>query len=182
MNTLDWIFIVVLAILGIRCMAKGFVAEILSVASILGGLLAGLLLYKPAGELFVSWGLASQPAALPGILGFAAAFLAAYLVVKLVERLLKEGIEEADLGGIDRFLGLILGLAEGLIIVSLVLVLMSLLEPAFKSVPGYAKLLSDSFFARFILPIVGPELAKATQGINLSMPALKLKAPAVTKP
>lgn len=182
MNTLDWIFIVVLAILGIRCMAKGFVAEILSVASIMGGLLAGLLLYKPAGELFVSWGLAAEPAALPGILGFAAAFLAAYLVVKLVERLLMEGIEEANLGGIDRFLGLVLGLAEALVLVSLVLVLMSLLEPVFKSVPGYAKLLSGSVFARFILPIVGPELAKATQGINLNMPALKLKAPAVEKP
>jgi membrane protein required for colicin V production len=182
MNTLDWIFIVVLAILGIRCMAKGFVAEILSVASVLGGLLAGLLLYKPAGELFVSWGLAAEPAALPGVLGFAAAFLAAYLVVKLVERLLMEGIEEADLGGIDRFLGLVLGLAEGLILVSLVLILMSLLEPVFKSIPGYAKLLSGSFFARFILPIVGPELAKATQGINLNVPALQLKAPAIKKP
>jgi len=182
MNTLDWIFIVVLAILGIRCMAKGFVAEILSVASVLGGLLAGLLLYKPAGELFVSWGLSSQPAALPGVLGFVAAFLAAYLVVKLVERLLREGIEEAELGGIDRFLGLVLGLAEALVLVALVLVLMSLLEPAFKSVPGYAKLLSGSAFARFILPIIGPELAKATQGINLSVPALQLKAPAVKKP
>jgi membrane protein required for colicin V production len=182
LNTLDWIFIVLLAILGVRCMARGFVAEILSVASVLGGLLAGLLLYKPAGELFVSWGLTAEPAALPGVLGFAAAFLIVYLVVKLVERLLKEGIEEAELGGIDRFFGLVLGLAEGLIVVALVLVLMSLLESAFKSVPGYAKLLNGSFFARFILPIVGPELAKATQGINLNVPALQLKAPAVTKP
>lgn len=182
MNTLDWIFVVILAILGIRCMAKGFVAEILSVASILAGLLAGLLLYKSAGELFVSWGLSSQPAALPGILGFAAAFLAAFLLVKLVERLLKEGIEEAELGGIDRFLGLILGLAEGLVLISLVLVIMSLIEPAFKSVLGYAKLLSGSAFARFILPIVGPEVAKATQGINLNLPPLKLKAPAAVKP
>jgi membrane protein required for colicin V production len=180
MNTLDWIFIVVLAILGVRCMARGFLEEILSVASILAGLLAGLLLYKSAGELFVSWGLASTPAALPGILGFAAAFLAAFLIVKFVERLLKEGIEEAELGGVDRFLGLLLGLVEGLVLVALVLVVMDLIAPAFKSIPGYAKLLQGSFFARAILPIVGPELAKATQGISL--PSLQLKSPAVTKP
>lgn len=187
MNTLDWIFVVVLAILGVRCMMRGFVEEILSVAAVLAGLLAGLLLYKPAGELFVSWGLVGQPtsgapAAVPGILGFAAAFILAFLIIKIVERMLKEGIEEAELGGIDRFLGLLLGLAEGLVLVALVLVTMKLLEPAFKTVPGYAKLLQGSVFARTILPIVGPEIAKATQGIKIEAPSLQLKAPAVKKP
>lgn len=182
MNTLDWIFIALMAILGVRCMLRGFVEEILSVASVLAGLLAGLLLYKGAGELFVSWGLPAQPSALPGVLGFLAAFLLAFLLVKLVERLLKEGIESAELGGVDRLLGLVLGLVEGLVLVSLVLVLMDLIAPAFKSMPGYAKLLQGSFFARTILPLVGPELAKATQGINLKVPELPLKAPAVTKP
>lgn len=184
MNTLDWIFILILVLLGARCMIRGFVAEVLSVAALLLGLLAALFFYKSAGALFVSWGLGGQGAALSGILGFAAVFLLVFLVVKLVERLIREGIEAAQLGGIDRVLGLVLGLAEGLLLVSLVLVAMSLLEPSFKSLPGYSKLLRDSYFARLILPIVGPELAKATQGIKLDAPELKLqlKAPAVKKP
>jgi membrane protein required for colicin V production len=184
MNTLDWIFIVILVLLGVRCMVRGFVTELLSVAALLGGLLAALLLYKSAGALLVLWGVAAKGAAITDILGFIAVFALAFIIVKLIERLLKEGIEAAELGGIDRALGLLLGLAEGLVLVSLVLIVMSLLEPAFKSTPGYAKLLEGSAFARFILPIIGPEVVKATQGIKLDAPELKLqlKAPAVKKP
>jgi membrane protein required for colicin V production len=182
MNTLDWIFAVILALLGIRCMIKGFVSEVLSVAALLIGLFAALILYKDAGALFVSWGLAATSAAFPGILGFAAVFVLAFLLVKLIERLLQEGIEAAELGGIDRALGLIFGLVEGIALISLVLVVMSLLEPAFKSIHGYSRLLEDSAFSRLILPIVGPEVAKATQGIRLNPPELQLQAPAIKKP
>lgn len=184
MNALDWVFIVILALLGVRCMIKGFIAEVLSVAAVLIGLLAGLFLYKGASQVLVGWGLKATPEILPAILGFAAVFILAFLVVKLIERLLKEGIEAAELGGVDRALGLVLGLAEGIVLVSLALVAMSLLEPALKSIAGYHKLLADSFFARLILPVIGPEVAKATQGIKLDAPELKLqlKAPAVKKP
>ena len=60
-------------------------------------------------------------------------------------------------------------------LVSLVLIAMSLAEPTLKTVPGFSKLIQGSFFARMLLPIVGPELAKATQGIKLNAPALKLQ-------
>jgi membrane protein required for colicin V production len=182
MNALDWVFIVVLALLGLRCMIKGFVAEVLSVAAILAGLLGGLFLYKGAGQLFVVWGLKAKPEILPAILGFAAVFILIFLVVKIIERLLREGIEAAELGGVDRALGLVLGLAEGLLVVSIVLVAMSLLEPSLKTIAGYSKLLSGSFFARLILPVIGPEVAKATQGMKLDAPRLQLKAPDVKKP
>jgi membrane protein required for colicin V production len=178
MNLLDWIFVAILALLGVRCMIKGFIAEVLSVAAILVGLLAGLFLYKPAGALLVGWGLKSQPEILPSILGFAAVFLVAFLLVKLVERLLKEGIEAAELGGLDRALGLVLGLAEGIVLVSLVVVAMSLIQPAFKSVPGYSKLTRESTFTGLILPVVGPSIAEATKEIKapeIKVPELKLQ-------
>jgi membrane protein required for colicin V production len=179
MNALDWIFIAVLALLGVRCLIKGFIAEVLSVAAVLLGLLAGLFLYKGAGQLLVGWGLKAQPEILPSILGFAAVFLLAFVLVKIVERVLKEGIEAAELGGLDRALGLVLGLAEGLVLVSLVVVVMSLIQPAFKSVPGYSKLTRESSITGLILPVVGPTLAEAKKGIELKAPELKqpLKAP-----
>jgi membrane protein required for colicin V production len=185
MNTLDWIFIVILALLGVRCLVKGFITEVLSVASVLVGLLAGLLLYKTAAKLFVGWGLKAQPSFLPGLLGFVAIFAVGFVLMKIVESMIKEGVEAAELGGVDRFLGLILGLAEGLAIVCIILVAMSLLEPSLKSIDGYSKLLSGSAFARVILPIIGPEVAKATQGIKLDAPDLKqlqLKTPQIKKP
>jgi membrane protein required for colicin V production len=182
MNALDWIFIAVFALLGLRCMIKGFVAEVLSVAALLAGLVAALFLYKGAAQLFVAWGLNPKPDLVPAILGFAAVFILAFLLVKIIERLLKEGIEAAELGAVDRLLGLALGLAEGLLVVSIVLVAMSLLEPSLKSLGGYSKLLGGSFFARTILPVIGPEVAKATQGIKLGTPKLQLAPPVIKKP
>jgi membrane protein required for colicin V production len=173
MNALDWVFIVILALLGIRCMLKGFVAEVLSVAAVLVGLLAGLFLYKIVGQLFVGWGLNPKPEVLVALLGFAAVFLVAFIIVKLIERLLEEGIQAAELGGVDRALGLVLGLAEGLILVSLVLIVMSVLEPAFKSIAGYSAILHGSLFSNLILKVIGPEVAKAAQGIKLDTQAIK---------
>lgn len=173
MNSLDWVFVVLIGLLGLRCMAKGFVGELSSMASLIAGILAAILFYRPAGELFVSWGLAAKPAAFPEVLGFLASFFVVFLAVKLIGRAVSEGVEAAEMGGIDRGLGLLLGLAEGLLLVCLVLIAMNLLEPKLKSVSGYSKLLRDSAFARTILPIVGPEVAKATQGIKA--PALDPK-------
>jgi membrane protein required for colicin V production len=182
MNSLDWIFVALIALLGIRCMARGFVKEILSMAGIIVGVLAALFFYRSAGELLVSWGLPAKPEGLPEILGFLVAFLAAFLLMKLVGRLISEGVEAAVLGGVDKARGLVLGLAEGMLLVCLFLIAMSLLEPAFKSIPGYAKLLRDSAFAQVILPIVGPEVVKATQGITAPELKLRLDTPPAKKP
>jgi membrane protein required for colicin V production len=171
LNALDWIFVVMIALLAIRCAFKGLVAEVLSVAGVLAGLLAGLFLYKTGAGLFISWGLKPKPEIFPDILGFAAAFLLAFLIVKLVERLLEEGIQAAELGGVDRALGFVLGLAEGLLLVALLLVVLNLAQPALSSIPGYAKLLQGSLFARLILPVVGPELSKATGGLKIGLPS-----------
>jgi membrane protein required for colicin V production len=182
MNGLDWVFVVVLALLGVRCMVKGFAAELFSMAALIVGVLAALFLYRPAAALFVSWGLDPKPAALPEVLGFAVAFFAAFLAMKLVGRLISEGVEASELGGLDRALGLLLGLAEGLLLVCLVLLAMSLVEPTLKSIPGYSKLLSESLFARVLLPIIGPEVARATQGIKAPELKLKLDPAASGKP
>ncbi len=159
MNALDWVFIAIFALLGIRCMVKGFLAELLSVAAIFVGLFAGIFLYKAAGKLFVGWGLAAKPELLPLILGFIAVFFVVFLIIKLIARLLEEGIEAAQLGGVDRILGLVLGLAEGLILVSFLVIALSMLEKTL-SIVGFTRFLNGSAIVRFILPIIGPELAK----------------------
>ena len=113
----------------------------------------------PAGSLFVGWGLAAKPEILPLIAGFIAVFFIVFLIIKLIARLLEEGIEAAQLGGVDRILGLVLGLAEGLILVSFLVIALSMLEKTL-SIVGFTKFLNGSAIVRFILPIIGPELAK----------------------
>ena len=183
MNALDWVFAAVIVLLGVRCLVRGIVEEVLSVAAIALGLLAGLYLYKPAGALIAGL-FAPKTVPVPELFGFAAAFLLAFLLVKLIERMIREGLEAAKLGAVDRALGFVLGLAEGLLAVSLVLVVMSLLAEPLKNLVDMKKLLDGSFFARTLLPLVGPGFEKATQGIKIEAPKLDLKvqAPAIKKP
>jgi membrane protein required for colicin V production len=183
MNTLDWVFAAVIVLLGVRCLVRGIVEEVLSVAAIALGLLAGLYLYKPAGSLIANL-FAPKAVPVPELIGFAAAFLLAFLLVKLIEKLIREGLEAAKLTTIDRALGLVLGLAEGLLVVSLVLVGMSLLAGPLEKLVDLRKLLDGSFFARTLLPLVGPGFEKATQGIKIEAPKLDLKVqpPAIKKP
>jgi membrane protein required for colicin V production len=163
MNALDWIFVVLIFLLGARCMARGFIAELLSVASVVLGLLAALLLYKGAAALLRD---KLGVKTLPEVLAFAAIFLIVFIIVRIIDRLVSEGIEASQLGGLDRVLGLVLGLVEGILVTAIVLVALSLLRPVLKSAVDLSKLIDGSAFGRVILPIVGPEVAKVAKGIG----------------
>jgi membrane protein required for colicin V production len=171
MNTMDWIFVGLVVILAIRCFVRGFVEEILSVASVVGGIFAALLLYRPAGALLKD---KLGVSLVPEVLGFLIVFLLAFLVVKLIERLVTEGLEASKLERADRVAGLFLGMVEGLLLVSVVLVIMSILPFA-----GLKKNLEGSAFAKTILPIIGPEVTKALNpAMKTLSPAMQTVAPA----
>lgn len=162
MNVLDWIFLAVIAILGIRCFVRGFVEELLSVAAYAVGLLAGLLLYKVGADILkTKLGLT----VIPEVIAFAAFFVVGFLVVKIIEKLIHEGLEAAKLQSVDRIVGFVFGALEGLVVVSLVLVVMTV-QPIF----DVKKILEGSFSARVLLPIIGPEVSKWTQGIKMPDP------------
>lgn len=172
MNVLDWILAAIVALLAVRCFIRGFVAEVLSVAAFIGGLLAALLLYRPAGALVRErFGVTTAPE----VLAFVGVFLIAFVLVKILEHLVREGLEAANLERADRVLGLVLGAAEGLIVASIVLIIISI-QPLFDA----KKLLDGSVFARNILPIVGPEVTKAL-GPALSDPKKLPKIPELPK-
>lgn len=173
MNALDWILAAIIALLAVRCFIRGFVAEVLSVAAFAGGLLAALLLYRPAGA-FVKERLGVTAA--PEVLGFVGVFIIAFALVKIIEHLVREGLEAANLERADRILGLVLGAAEGLIVASLILIIISV-QPLFDA----KKFLEQSLFARNILPIIGPEVTKAL-GPALSDPKKLPAIPGIKKP
>lgn len=156
MNVLDWILVGLLVLTVARGLFRGFVTELLSIAAPLVGLLAALLGYKPgaallAGKLGVT--------IFPSVLAFVALFLLAFLLVKLLAAMLKEGLEALNLDKADKVLGALLGLLEGLVAASLVLLLIEL-----QPIVDATELLKGSFFARLLLPLVGPGLAQALGG------------------
>jgi len=171
-NTLDWILLAIVLLLAIRCLFRGFVAELLSTASYIVGFVAALLLYKPAGKLIMDkLGLAKGYE----IAGFVAVFVLAFILVKILERMLKQSLESAHLAAADKLLGFALGAAEGLIAISLILLVIQV-QPLFDA----QKLLDGSFFAKMILPIVGPKLSQALGGPPTGMP--KVEIPKVELP
>jgi membrane protein required for colicin V production len=147
-SVLDVIFILIVVLFVIRCYLKGFVSEVFSMAAIVLGFLASLFFYKNGGE-FLRTQFWNNMKIIPEIIAFIALLLIVFVFVKLFEVLLKGVINGIRLGGADRFLGLIFGLAEGIVVVSLVLFVLRI-QPLFDP-SGF---LSDSVFARILLPFI----------------------------
>lgn len=175
MSPLDWIFVAITLLLAVRCLVRGFVAELLSVASYAIGLGLALVLYKQGGKL-LSTSYPKLP--LPEVVAFIAVFLLAFLLTRVLAKALAEGIEASNLEALDKVLGFVLGAVEGLVAVSLILVLLQAVKPLIDT----TGLLASSSFARTILPVIGPEVAKvlapAVKAPPLAAPKL-LPAPSL---
>jgi len=154
MSTIDWIFTGIIIILAARCFVRGFVQEVLSVASYATGLIAGLLFSNTVIEFTAkNLGTGGLPPTVQYVIAFIICFVLGFLVMKLVEKLIREGLEAANLDIFDRVLGLALGIAEGLAIVAFALVIIEI-QPFFNA----GSLISKSLFAGTILPIIGPTI------------------------
>jgi len=145
---LDTIFIILIAVFALRCYVKGFISEILSMAAIVLGLLASLFFYKNGAE-FLRAKFWPDLKTIPEIIAFVALFVIVFFIIKFLEIMLKEIIRGIKLGGADRFLGVIFGLAEGIVVISLVLFLFRI-QPLFDP----SSLLQESIFARLLLPLI----------------------------
>jgi membrane protein required for colicin V production len=145
------IFVLLILLFVIRCYLKGFVSEVFSVAAVVLGLLASLFFYRNGGE-FLRAQLWHDMKVIPEVVVFIALFLIVFIVIKFLEKVLNDIIYRIKLGRVDRFLGIILGFVEGIVVVSLVLFILRI-QPLFDS----SEILSDSFFARILLSLLGQE-------------------------
>ena len=144
----DIVFALIILLAMIRGAIRGFVTEFLSMASIILGVAAAVLFSKPLASAFQGFLGESMWVRVIAFLGL---FVAGYLAVKLVEGLLHKGIEKLNLNKLDRVLGLLLGLLEGVLVVS-VAIFLFYVQPFF-DVSG---LLDGSYFVKLILPFLVP--------------------------
>jgi membrane protein required for colicin V production len=145
-TAIDIVFALLILVLAVRGAIRGFVAEFGSVAALFLGLGGAIALYKSVAVLLDKWFGTSlwNP-----LIAFLVVFLLIYLVVKTLERLLEALFDRLDLERLDRAIGLFLGLAEGLLLVGVLLFLLSW-QPFFDT----RGLLRDSLFARFLAPLL----------------------------
>jgi membrane protein required for colicin V production len=148
MTIIDIVFLGLIAVFSLRCALRGFISEVMSMAALVFGLLTAIFFFR-AGAVIVREFFMPDVKVLPEIIAFVSLFMIVFIIVKILELVLKNVIEGIRLGGVDRFLGFIFGIAEGIIIVCLVLFVISVV-PFINS----ESILGESFFARILLPFV----------------------------
>jgi len=145
---IDIVFLVIIAIFALRCALRGIVSELMSMAALVLGLLAAIFTFRKTADL-IRGKFVPDVKALPEILSFVAVFIAVFATIKILETILKEIIDRIQLGGPDRFLGFFLGIAEGLVIVCLLLFLIIIqpfVEPQI--------VLEGSLLAEILMPFI----------------------------
>jgi membrane protein required for colicin V production len=178
-KVIDYVFLALTLLLVIRCTLRGFISEFMTLASLVLGALGSLFLYRSCAVFLRDQGLKtftenipslikkllpSLVRNIPEILAFILIFAVIFLTVKLVEFLLKDIVQRISLGSVDRFLGLLFGMVEGIAVTSLLLLVLNV-QPIFDAAP----LLEGSVFAELLLPFVGwPELLKLIPVDNLN--------------
>ncbi|MDR2071813.1 MAG: CvpA family protein [Spirochaetaceae bacterium] len=146
---IDTAFFILLGLLTLRGFLKGFTGELFSIASLALGLIAAVFFFKPGG-VFLRSRYFQNLSLIPEILAFTGIFLVVFIAGKIIERIVKDIITGLHLEKLDKALGLILGLAEALALISVTLLII-MIQPFFEPLP----LLGESLFARFMVPLLG---------------------------
>jgi len=131
------------------------IIELGSRLAIVAALLSGFLLYQPAGNLIASF---AEIGVLAPIVGFIFAAALAFIIVRLLSHSLQTIIESARLQFLDKLLGLVFGLMEGLVIIILILLVLH-----YQTFFDTASILRDSIIAGILLPIISASLPAANQ-------------------
>lgn len=160
MNTWNWLdFIIAAIVLGsvVTAVIKGFVQELISLASVVIGLAAAAFAYQRAALWFDDL-TKSHEIALG--LGFLSIFLAVLILGALVGLVARKLIKTAGVQWFDRFLGGVFGLVRGVLISAILLMAMMAFAIKPEAVRGSALAPYVTTGAR-VLAMVMPENLRA---------------------
>lgn len=168
---IDLIFLILIVLMLIHGYAKGFVEELFSWATLVLSMLAAVFFYAPGAE-FIRSKTMENVKYIPEVLAFVAIFLIVMIFMKMLERVLKDIIMGAKLGGVNKVLGAVFGLAEGFALTAIILFVLTV-QPLFDA----SKVIGDSIFAQILLPIIRAPMSRGREIINavyIFLPAAKL--------
>lgn len=143
MTILDWIICALVLFSVVTAAIQGFFSEALTTAGLVVGYIVAAWQYHRLAEWFENF---LKNPWLAEILGFLIIFFAILLLFGLAARIARWVMKEAGLSGFDRFLGALLGLLRGGLMVAVILVGMTAFEPA-------SKLLHESELAPYFLVV-----------------------------
>src|SRR5688572_16638785 len=121
MGAVDWVLLAIIAVSALFGLMRGFVGVL---ASLVALVLAGWAAFRFGAQLALMLSGDGEPGAGELLAGYALSFIGVMVVVGLVGWLVRKAVQSAGLSGLDRTLGLALGLARGAFVAcALVLVL-----------------------------------------------------------
>ncbi len=143
MTIADWIICAVVLLNVIAAAMQGFFSEALTIAGLVVGYVVAAWQYRNLAEWF---GRFFKNPWLAEILGFLLIFFAILLLFGVAAKLARWVMKEAGLSGFDRFLGAVLGLLKGGLMVAVILMGLTAFEPT-------SKLLQNSQLAPYFLVV-----------------------------
>ena len=164
MNTLDIVILAVTALFTLLGLKKGF---IISLAT-LGGLFLGDL-RRPALLQFLfrdHWKTFHPSSSWLPALSFSLTFLAVLIGVYIIGKMVEKAVDMTGMGIINHIAGAILGLAKGVILLSVVFYLITISDPGEKMISHQAK--SGSLFYSPVLNVF-PSIMKILR-VELKLP------------
>jgi membrane protein required for colicin V production len=126
MNTLDVIFLVLIAASVIYSLVKGLTREIFSFLAVILGFLAASYGYSRVAEWLQSW---VHQETVAHILGFGVLFLLVAIAVSLGGRLLSRLIHRGGLGWADRMGGAAFGFLKAVLLIAIILLVLTAFLP-----------------------------------------------------
>ncbi len=139
MTWVDAIVIAVIALSGIVAYFRGFVRELLSIGAWIGAVLLALYL-QPWTRTFFTNVFGPSQAWLADVAGLAAVFVVTLIVLKLVIAAIAARIRASVLGGVDKALGTLFGVARGAFLVCLAYIVAGSFMPASERWPDAVRL------------------------------------------
>ena len=126
MTPADWLIVAVVLLNVVLAAIHGFFAETLSMAGLVVGYIVAAWRYRRLATWLMSF-LKSE--LLAEIFGFLIIFFVVLILFSIAGRVARKLMKAAGLSGFDRFLGALLGLVKGALVVAVVLVGMTAFTP-----------------------------------------------------
>jgi len=142
MTPADWLIVVVVLLSVVSAAIQGFFAEALSMAGLVIGYIVAAWQYQRL-EWLMSF---LKNEWLAEIFGFLIIFFAILILFSIAGRIARKLMKEVGLSGFDRFLGALLGLVKGGLVVAVVLMGMTAFTPT-------SKMLENSELAPYFLVV-----------------------------
>jgi len=126
MTAADWLIVVVVLLNVVSAAIQGFFSEALSMAGLVIGYIVAAWQYQRLAEWLMSF---LKNEWLADIFGFLIIFFAILIVFGIAGRIARKLMKAAGLSGFDRFLGALLGILKGGLVVAVVLMGMTAFTP-----------------------------------------------------